>query len=121
MFCERILSLRGWNHVSDMSAPRPTPTGEKGVYCSSINPSGDFVADNLISSFLPDVGRDSLIWVVNQIASLDLVEGSVGKIVGRDALSQPTAPLQSQTRLEVIPHNEHRNAQNQGPCKSTFI
>jgi hypothetical protein len=33
-FCERILSHKGWNPVSDMSAPRPTPTAYRGVYCA---------------------------------------------------------------------------------------
>jgi hypothetical protein len=33
-FCERFLSHTGWNPVSDMSAPRPTPTAYRGVYCT---------------------------------------------------------------------------------------
>jgi hypothetical protein len=33
-FCERILSHKGWNPVSDMSAPRPTPTAYRRVYCT---------------------------------------------------------------------------------------
>jgi hypothetical protein len=30
-FCERILSHKRWNPVSDMSAPRPTPTASRGA------------------------------------------------------------------------------------------
>jgi hypothetical protein len=35
-FYERILSHKGWNLVSDMSPPRPTPTPYRRVYCNYI-------------------------------------------------------------------------------------
>ena len=66
------------------------------------------------TSIRPDIRGNTLIRVVNKLPSLNLIEGSVCKVLLRHFLSQPLPPFKGQGALEVVPHDKDWYAQEQG-------
>ena len=62
----------------------------------------------------PDIRGNTLVGVVNKLPSLNLIEGSVCKVLLGHFLSQPLPPFKGQGALEVVSHDKDWDAKEQG-------
>ena len=59
----------------------------------------------------PSVWSNTLIRIIHKLSSLDLIEGSIRKVIRGYLPGHPIPPIQGEATLEKVPHDKHGDSQ----------